>query len=126
MKYIYIVCYICVGFATQAQDLSVTFSKLEEPCKLAEASVTASTTSLPIQYLWSNGTIANSVSELQPGEYSVKVTADNGKDTTIHFIIEELSDAIYLVDVNYFPGYSGVDDLSRKLSEMLSLKILNK
>jgi hypothetical protein len=44
----------------------------------------------------------------------------------LDFIIEELSNAIYLVDVNYFPGYSGVEDLSGKISKMLSLKILNK
>ena len=90
IKYIYIVYFVCIVFAIQAQDLSVTFNKQEVPCVLAEASVTATTTSLPVHYLWSNGAIADNISELQPGEYSVKVTADNGKDTTIYFKIEEL------------------------------------
>jgi gliding motility-associated-like protein len=90
IKYIYIYIILNVALITNAQDLTVSFTKTEKECVLAEASVTASTTSLPIQYLWSNGAITNNVSELQPGEYSVKVTADNGKDTTIYFNIEEL------------------------------------
>lgn len=90
IKYIYIVCFLCVVFATQAQDLSVTFNKQEEPCQLAEASITIITAPPPVHYLWSNGAITSSVDGLEPGDYSVKVTDDHNKDTTIYFNIEEL------------------------------------
>lgn len=90
-KYAYIFALIFVAFFTHAQDLHVNFSKSERACELGEASVTVTTTSLPVHYLWSNGAITNHVNELEPGEYSIKVTADNGKDTTIYFTIEELT-----------------------------------
>lgn len=90
IKYVYILYFVCVVVATQAQNLSVTFSKREEPCKLAEASVTIITAPPPVHYLWSNGSITSSVDELEPGDYSVKVTDDHNKDTTIFFNIEEI------------------------------------
>jgi len=109
IKYIYIICFACVVFSLQSQDLSVTFNKLEVPCILAEASVTASTTSLPVHYLWSNGGITSSVAELQPGDYSVKVTADNGKDTTIFFKIEELI-CEPTPETHFTPNFDGYND----------------
>lgn len=109
IKYYYICILVCVALTYNAQDLSVIFVKQEGPCVLAEASVTATTTSLPVHYLWSNGSITNSVEELQPGDYSVKVTADNGKDTTIFFKIEELI-CEPTPETHFTPNFDGYND----------------
>ena len=86
--YIYIL--MIVTLKLTAQDLSVSFTKTERACELAEASVTIITAPPPVHYLWSNGAITSSVDGLEPGDYSVKVTDDHNKDTTIFFNIEEL------------------------------------
>lgn len=91
IKCAYIIILTFAAFIANAQDLYVSFTKSEKACELGEASVTVTTTSLPVHYLWSNGAITSHVNELVPGEYSIKVTADNGKDTTIFFKIEELT-----------------------------------
>lgn len=90
IKYYYISLLFLIVLNYKAQDLIVNFNKTERVCQLAEASVTASTTSQPVHYLWSNGSSESYVSGLEPGDYSVTVTADNGKDTTVHFNIEDL------------------------------------
>lgn len=79
-----------VALMSKAQGLSVSFTKTERACELGKAVVTVTTISQPVHYLWSTGAITDAVDELQPGEYSIKVTADNGKDTTVFFNIEEL------------------------------------
>ena len=90
MKYYYICILVCVALTNHAQDLSVTFSKTERTCELGEAFVTIITAPPPVHYLWSNGAITSSVTQLEPGDYSVKVTDDQNKDTTIFFNIESL------------------------------------
>jgi gliding motility-associated-like protein len=90
IKYVYILILVYFTFVANAQDLSVTFNKYEEPCKLAAASITIILAPPPVHYLWSSGAITSSVDDLEPGNYSVKVTDDQNNDTTIFFNIEEL------------------------------------
>lgn len=90
IKYYYIFILICVALSYRAQNLSVIFSKTERTCELGEASVTIITAPPPVHYLWSNGAITSSVDQLESGDYSVKVTDDHNKDTTIFFNIESL------------------------------------
>ena len=90
IRYYYIFILLSVALTYRAQDLFVNFSKTERACVLGKASVTATTISQPVHYLWSTGAVTDAIEELEPGDYSVTVTADNGKDTTIFFNIETL------------------------------------
>jgi gliding motility-associated-like protein len=74
----------------KSQDLLVSFTKTEKPCELASAIISVVSGANPIYFEWSNGAISGRVDQLEPGDYFVKVTADNNKDTTIHFTIETL------------------------------------
>jgi len=109
IKNCYISVFLIFAFISHAQILSVDFTKIERECELAKASVTATTTSQPVQYLWSNGAITNNSYDLSPGEYSVKVTADNGKDTTIYFTIEELV-CEPKPETHFTPNFDGFND----------------
>ncbi len=73
-----------------AQTISVTLTKSEIVCELAKASVTIVSGTLPVNILWSNGSAMSSIDQLEPGDYSVKVTDGTNKDTTIYFNIQEL------------------------------------
>src|SRR6187402_3334928 len=87
MKYLYIFSLVCVVLTSQAQGLSVTFSKTEVECELAEASVTIITGSPLLHYSWSTGAITSSINQLEDGVYFVKVTDDLNNDTIIDFTI---------------------------------------
>lgn len=88
--YIFFLTIACFVFM-KAQTLSVSFSKNEHPCLLAQASITINTGVSPIQILWSTGATTNAVEQLAVGDYSVKVTDNNSKDTTIYFSIESVA-----------------------------------
>ncbi|MES2566654.1 MAG: gliding motility-associated C-terminal domain-containing protein [Bacteroidota bacterium] len=91
IKFYYIIVILAATLSKlNSQSLSVNFTKAERVCELAKASVNIISGATPIHYEWSSGSISNSVEDLQPGEYSVKIRADNNKDTTIYFIIETL------------------------------------
>jgi gliding motility-associated-like protein len=109
IKYFYISILIVAAFITHAQDLTVSFTKLERECILGEATVVATTLFQPVHYLWSNGAITSSVDGLEPGDYTVKVTADNGKDTTVFFNIAELI-CEPTPENNFTPNYDGFND----------------
>jgi gliding motility-associated-like protein len=94
---------------TDAQNLNVSFTKTERECEFAEAAVTTSTTAQPVQYLWSNGMITSSVDGLEPGDYSVKVTDSNNKDTTIFFNIQTIV-CEPSPENNFTPNYDGFND----------------
>lgn len=80
-----------INYSTiHAQDLSVSFSKNEQPCLLGEASITIISGAQPIHILWSNGSISNKIELLEEGNYSVTITDDLSHDTTINFNIEKL------------------------------------
>jgi gliding motility-associated-like protein len=89
IKISYIVIILSLTFAKlKAQNLLVNFSKTERACELARASVNVISGATPVHFEWSNGSISNNVDQLEPGDYSVYVKADNNKDTTIYFRIE--------------------------------------
>lgn len=90
IKYYYIYLLTLFALITNAQNLNVSLTKREIQCVLGRASVTATTTSQPVHYLWSTGAVSDAVEELEPGDYYVTVTANNGKDTTVYFNIESL------------------------------------
>jgi len=75
----------------KSQELTFNFSKKETPCELGEASVSIITGAQPITFLWSNGAISNTTSDLVAGDYNVKITDNLGKDTTIYFTIEDIT-----------------------------------
>lgn len=89
MKIYYILFILSFTFTKlKSQNLLVNFNKTEKACELASASITVISGANPVHFEWSSGSISNSVDQLEPGDYSVKVTADNNKDTTIYFSIE--------------------------------------
>ena len=91
MKYsLHIAILVCSFFKMEAQNLSVNLLKTDIECLLGKASIQIITGALPIQYLWSNGSVNSSIEELVEGDYSIKITADNSKDTIINFKIETL------------------------------------
>ena len=91
IKYCYILIVLSFNFMkVKAQDLLVNFSKTERACELASATVNVISGAAPVHFVWSNGAISTSVDHLEPGDYSVKVTADNSKDTTVYFNIETI------------------------------------
>lgn len=96
-------------FIINAQNLSVSFTKTEKECLLAEATVSVITAAQPVNYLWSNGAITNSINELNPGDYYVTITDNNGKDTTINFTIETLI-CKPIPENNFTPNGDGFND----------------
>ena len=90
--------------------MSVTFIKTEKVCELAEASVSITIGAQPIQYAWSNGSFGSSVVQLEPGDYSVKVTDINNKDTTIFFNIQSIV-CEPSPENNFTPNSDGFNDL---------------
>lgn len=109
IKSLYIFILFLAAVITHAQNLNVSFTKVERECVLGEASVVATTLSQPIQYLWSNGAITSSVDGLEPGDYNVKVTADNGRDTIVFFSIKEII-CEPSPENNFTPNYDGFND----------------
>lgn len=109
IKYFYINVFIVIALISTAQDLSVSFTKTEKSCELAQAFVTIITAQPPVNYLWSNGAITSTIEGLEPGDYSVKVTADGGKDTTIYFNIEELV-CEPTPETHFTPNFDGYND----------------
>ena len=93
-----------------SQNLFVNFTKIESDCVLGEASISIISGALPIQISWSNGSTSTSISQLETGIYSVKVTDNTNKDTTISFKIGPIiCDPIV---ENYFtPNNDGYNDL---------------
>lgn len=92
MKYIYITLIILLGYKNvQCQNLSVSFSKSEQACTLAEASVTIISGTQPITFLWSNGSITNKTEQLNEGNYSVTISDGANQDTTINFEITTIT-----------------------------------
>ena len=88
--YLHIAIVFCSILKISAQDLSVNLIKIDSECSLGKASVQIITGAQPVNYLWSNGSVNSNIEQLEEGDYSVKVTADNLKDTTINFKIETL------------------------------------
>lgn len=111
IRYYYICILTCIAlFQTTAQDLSISFAKNERECVFADANVTIITNTYPpIHYLWSNGAITANVDGLEPGHYSVKVTDDQNKDTTIYFNIEPLV-CEPSAENNFTPNSDGFND----------------
>jgi len=91
MKHIilYILFFVCWQ-NTKAQNLDVSLSKINKECKSGSANITINSAALPITIIWSNGSVLNEIENLESGNYSVTITADNFQDTTINFTIEEL------------------------------------
>ena len=90
IKYFYAVILFIVSFTTfKAQNFSVTLTKVERECELAQANVSV-TSSTSYSVNWSNGSIANTINELAPGTYTVNVTNSQNNDTTINFTIENI------------------------------------
>jgi gliding motility-associated-like protein len=92
-----------------AQDLSVSFKKTERVCVLGEASVTIISGAQPVHIMWSNGSLMNSIDQLDEGEYSVKITDDLNHDTTIYFNIETLI-CEPTVENQFTPNNDGYND----------------
>lgn len=91
MRFIYIPLLIVIGFtSSKAQELSVKFSKTETMCELAKAEISIISGAQPINILWSNGSIMNSIDQLPVGTYSVEITDNLMRDTVIAFNIEEI------------------------------------
>jgi gliding motility-associated-like protein len=87
IKYFYAVILFIASYATfMAQNFSVTLTKVERECELAQANVSV-TSSASYSVNWSNGSIASSINELEPGAYTVIVTNSQNKDTTISFTV---------------------------------------
>jgi len=87
IKYFYAVILFIASYTTfNAQNFSVTLTKVERECELAQANVSV-TSSASYSVNWSNGSIASSINELEPGAYAVIVTNSQNKDTTINFTI---------------------------------------
>lgn len=87
-KYYIIISALLTVTKLNAQDLLVNFTRIERACVLANASVNVISGAQPYQYLWSNGSITSNVDQLEAGDYSVKITTSNNRDTTIFFNIE--------------------------------------
>lgn len=109
IKYCYIYIFTVIALTSSAQGLTVNFTKIERACELGQASVTIITAPPPVNYLWSNGAITNAIEGLEPGDYSVKVTADGGKDTTIYFNIEEII-CEPIPETHFTPNFDGYND----------------
>ena len=78
--------FLCLN--AKSQDLSVTLTTRNETCNLGGATVTVLLGAEPYSYLWSDGATTKTNNKLSNGNYNVKVTADNGKDTILYFTIE--------------------------------------
>ncbi len=90
IKYItFILLYFSVLLPVNAQDLKVALSVTNKQCDPGKASISIISGVSPIQYLWSNNSSADYIENLEAGNYSVTITAGNGKDTTVSFVIEE-------------------------------------
>jgi gliding motility-associated-like protein len=110
IKYVYIYILWIVSFTTfQAQDFLVNFTKIQRDCFLGEASVTVVSAVQPVQILWSNGSVLNSVDQLEEGFYSVKITDSNNHDTLINFAIGPLY-CEPIAQNNFTPNGDGYND----------------
>ena len=109
-KIYYIAIFFIVSFPSlYAQNLSVSFEKLERSCILGEATITIINGSQPIQIVWSTGSISNSIGQLEKGDYSVTITDNLSNDTTINFSIEELI-CEPIPENNFTPNGDGYND----------------
>lgn len=92
IKRLYIIFTFLISIHTiRSQNLSVNFSKSEQPCLLAEASIEIISGTQPISILWSNGAITNKTDQLHEGNYSVTISDGSNQDTTINFEIKTIT-----------------------------------
>lgn len=84
--FIYFVLSFSFSFV-KAQELDVTLIKTDKECVLGKAEVIINSGTSPFQVVWSNGSILNTIENLEEGQYSVTIADGNSKDTTIRFVI---------------------------------------
>jgi gliding motility-associated-like protein len=77
-------------FSVSSQNISVTLTKNDQQCTPGNSNISIISGVPPISYLWSNGSTASAIDQLQKGGYSVKVTDGMGKDTIVRFRIDSL------------------------------------
>jgi gliding motility-associated-like protein len=73
-----------------SQSLNILLSKTDKACLNGEASISMTSGQNPIQILWSNGITDSTITNLDAGDYFVKITDNLNEDTTIYFTIEQL------------------------------------
>ncbi len=80
---------------TQPQKISIAIQNQPEKCGNSDGSLTSAVSggSAPYTYLWSGGSNANSLTDLQAGNYSLQVTDSKGcnTDTTGIIVLNELN-----------------------------------
>jgi gliding motility-associated-like protein len=101
--------YFFIPLSLRSQGLGVSLSKINKDCFLGSAAISINTGASPFQVNWSNGAIMNSVSDLDGGDYWVKVTDNTTHDTTIYFTIEDL-DCIPSIANNFTPNGDEFND----------------
>ncbi len=79
-----------IPLSFKSQGLNVSLSKTNKDCFLGNAAIVIHTGASPFQVTWSNGSIMNSVSDLDGGDYWVKITDSTPRDSTIYFTIDDL------------------------------------
>jgi gliding motility-associated-like protein len=77
--------------------------------KLGSIELNVKQTNPPYAYSWSTGQTTARISDLEPGDYFVKITDALGADTTIHFNIEQLECEL-IPEIFFTPNGDGHND----------------
>ncbi len=92
-----------------AQFITATIVTTKEECIKGSAEVKITNGAEPFTFLWSNGKTTREVRDLSVGDYWVKITDANNKDTTLFTTIE--SQECLPIAPNYFtPNDDGYND----------------
>lgn len=77
--------------------------------KLGRIELNVKQTHPPYTYKWNTGETTELISDLEPGDYTVKITDAVGSDTTLHFTIVQL-DCEMAPEIFITPNGDGVND----------------
>jgi len=101
-----LLCKICpaqISFTLEVNDIGCEHSYL------GSAKIIVIQTKPPYKYLWNTGETTNSISDLEHGVYTVKVTDDQSNDTIAKIVIRELECG--MTPQSYFtPNGDGYND----------------
>jgi len=90
IKYFYAVILFIVSYTTfKAQNFSVTLTKVERECELAQANVSVSS-SANYTVNWSTGSNSIAINELEQGDYWVTVINSLNNKDSINFTISNI------------------------------------
>lgn len=109
MRSLFLIIAIFISVFSYAQHITATIVTTKDECVKGTAEVKITDGADPFTFLWSNGGTTREVKDLSVGDYWVKITDSNNRDTILYTTIE--AQECIAVAPNYFtPNDDGYND----------------